>query len=110
MRRRKRRRGTLVATRKSPSISQCARLFARKTQLLRAVDGVALAVRRGETMGSWREGGCGKSTLGRLFCGSSSPPTGASSTTWRDIGGASASEMRPLRRKMQIIFQDPIRA
>ena len=99
---------TLVATEKLTKYFPVRTgLFSRKTELLRAVDGVSLRVRRGETMGLVGESGCGKSTLGRLILRLIEPTYGRVVYDGRDIGRYSASEMRPLRRKMQIIFQDP---
>ncbi|HWL87804.1 MAG TPA: dipeptide ABC transporter ATP-binding protein [Polyangiaceae bacterium] len=99
---------TLVATEKLTKYFPVRTgMFASKTQLLRAVDGVSLRVRRGETMGLVGESGCGKSTLGRLILRLIEPTYGRVVYDGKDIGRTTASEMRPLRRKMQIIFQDP---
>jgi len=99
---------TLVATEKLTKYFPVrSGLLARKTELLRAVDGVSLRVRRGETMGLVGESGCGKSTLGRLILRLIEPTYGRVVYDGRDIGRYTAAEMRPLRRKMQIIFQDP---
>jgi oligopeptide transport system ATP-binding protein len=81
--------------------------FARSQKVLRAVDGVTLRLRRGETLGLVGESGCGKSTLGRLLLRLTPPTFGRVVYDGRDIVPLSQREMRPLRRRMQIIFQDP---
>ncbi|HEX3349747.1 MAG TPA: ABC transporter ATP-binding protein [Acetobacteraceae bacterium] len=78
-----------------------------KTRVLRAVDGVDLDVAKGETVGLVGESGCGKSTLARLVTRLHEPTAGRIVFDGRDITHASISEMRPLRRRMQMIFQDP---
>lgn len=82
-------------------------LFSRKTALVRAVDGVSIRVRRGETLGLVGESGCGKSTLGRLVLRLVEPTFGRVIYDNRDIVPLTQAQLRPLRRKMQVIFQDP---
>ncbi|WP_431272168.1 ATP-binding cassette domain-containing protein [Dankookia sp. P2] len=74
---------------------------------LRAVDGVDLTVQRGETIGLVGESGCGKSTLARLVTRLHRPTAGQIHFDGQDITHLSPAAMRPLRRRMQMIFQDP---
>ncbi|MFO1313239.1 MAG: dipeptide ABC transporter ATP-binding protein [Burkholderiales bacterium] len=81
-------------------------LFA-KQQVVHAVDGVDLTVFRGETVGLVGESGCGKSTLARLIVRIHEPDAGSIRFEGREIAKATPAELRPLRRKLQMIFQDP---
>ena len=98
---------TLVATERLAKYFPVSRGFFGQKDVLRAVDGVSIRVRRGETLGLVGESGCGKSTLGRLILRLVEPTYGRVVYDGRDILPLGAGEMRPLRRKMQIIFQDP---
>ena len=75
-------------------------------RLFRAVDGVSLALRAGQTVGVVGESGSGKSTLGRALL-RLLPSTGTIRFAGTDIGGADRAAMRPLRRQLQLVFQDP---
>lgn len=76
-------------------------------RLLRAVDGATLYVRHGETLGLVGESGCGKSTLGRTLLRLIEPSYGRILFDGVDITNMPERQLRPLRRRMQIIFQDP---
>jgi oligopeptide transport system ATP-binding protein len=82
-------------------------LIDRTVDWVRAVDHVTLTISRGETLGLVGESGCGKSTLCRTILGLLRPTSGSIRFEGRDIGGLSRRQMRPLRREMQMIFQDP---
>ncbi|SLN74236.1 ABC transporter ATP-binding protein [Roseisalinus antarcticus] len=82
-------------------------LFA-KPAILRAVDGVSLTIEEGETLGIVGESGCGKSTLARTLIRLNRPTGGRITFDGQDITTAPEAGLRPLRRRMQMIFQDPL--
>ena len=79
----------------------------REVDQVRAVDDVSLTVGRGETLGLVGESGSGKSTLCRTVLQLIAPTSGSVRFEGREIAGLSRRELRPLRRQMQMIFQDP---
>jgi oligopeptide transport system ATP-binding protein len=82
-------------------------ILRRTVGMVHAVDEATLAVSEGETVGLVGESGSGKSTLGRLALRLIEPDAGSISFAGRDITRLSAGELRPLRRSMQMVFQDP---
>jgi peptide/nickel transport system ATP-binding protein len=84
-----------------------ARLVGRSSGTVRAVDGVSLSLAPGEVLGVVGESGSGKSTLGRALLGLVSATSGSITYDGRKISGLRESQLRPLRRDLQMVFQDP---
>ena len=82
-------------------------LFRRTRGALRAVESVSLAIAAGETLGLVGESGCGKSTVGRTVLRLIEPTAGSIRIDGHDISHLDKAQLRPYRRQMQIIFQDP---
>jgi peptide/nickel transport system ATP-binding protein len=84
------------------------REFGKGRQRLNAVDDVSLTVRAGETLGIVGESGSGKTTLGRMLVRLLDPSAGQIRYRGREIGGLGEKALRPLRRELQMVFQDPV--
>ena len=82
-------------------------LFQTTVGQVYAVDGVSFTINEGETLGLVGESGCGKSTVGRTLMRLIEPTSGTIKLDGRDVTNLTKSELRPYRREMQIIFQDP---
>lgn len=82
-------------------------LLQRKVAAVQAVDGLDFTVLRGETLSLVGESGCGKTTTGRLITRLLEPTAGSIVFEGRDVSHISLGKMRPLRRDVQMIFQDP---
>jgi oligopeptide/dipeptide ABC transporter ATP-binding protein len=82
-------------------------VFQKQVGAVHAVDGVSFDIFEGETLGIVGETGCGKSTTARLISRLLDPTSGTIEYRGRDIAGLGRRELKPLRREMQMIFQDP---
>jgi len=79
----------------------------RQIGLVKAVDGVSFAIKKGETLGLVGESGCGKTTTGRCIMGLEEPTSGKIIFEGKDLGSSFGMEFKKLQGRMQIIFQDP---
>jgi oligopeptide transport system ATP-binding protein len=82
-------------------------ILGRPVSAVKAVDGVSFTVNKGETLGIVGESGCGKSTTGRMLMRLIDPSEGRVTFEDRELTSLSNSEMRKIRREMQMVFQDP---
>lgn len=82
-------------------------LFSKNNSFVRAVDGISLAINKGETLGLVGESGCGKSTTGRMIMRLLAPTDGEIWFNGKDISKLNDKQLRETRKEFQMIFQDP---
>ena len=82
-------------------------IFQKQVAAVRAVDGISFDVKRGEALGIVGETGCGKSTTARLVNRLLEPTSGSIKVAGEEIAGLTRRQLKPLRREIQMIFQDP---
>ncbi|MEQ8197948.1 MAG: oligopeptide/dipeptide ABC transporter ATP-binding protein [Clostridiaceae bacterium] len=82
-------------------------IFGGKTQIIKAVDNISFKINKGETLGLVGESGCGKTTTGRTIIRLYDPTEGEIIFKGKDIAKLSNRELKPMRKEMQMIFQDP---
>ena len=88
-------------------VDSLVKYFSTKKGLLHAVDNVSFTIDRGRTLGMVGESGCGKSTTGRVILRLIEPTSGTVTFDGVDVGKLSGKELRAMRTRMQIVFQDP---
>lgn len=88
-------------------IKNLKKYFKTKKGMLHAIDDVSFSINKGETLGLVGESGCGKSTTGRAILRLHEPTSGQILYNGEDIVGYSAGKMKEMRKRMQIVFQDP---
>ena len=88
-------------------VSHLKKYFKPHRGTVHAVDDVSFSIERGKTLGIVGESGCGKSTIGRVILQLIKPTSGSVKFDGREIAGLPSWKMRPLRKEMQMIFQDP---
>jgi oligopeptide transport system ATP-binding protein len=101
------RRNLLIVTDLKKYFPVRAGLFGRVRQYVRAVDGVSFTIGLGETLGLVGESGCGKTTVGRSVLRLTEPTGGVVAFQGMKVTGMKREELRRIRTKMQIVFQDP---
>ena len=101
--------GALVSVRNLKKYFPITRgiIFQKQVARVKAVDGISFTVKQGETLGVVGESGCGKSTMARCLMRLLDPTSGRITFAGRDITHLSRADMRPVRRELMMIFQDP---